>query len=574
VINASVDKCQPCPAGLKCHGNASFEALTINSSWVEDGNIFRLQTCPSGYYVSPPGQGSIDASNAALQKCEPCGKGEECTNSTCVTCSECPAGKYKAAVSTEACEMCPANTYRDDPGARELRNCQACPSGANTGDSNGQTSVDACQCEERFYVATGMAGLTFSCAKCPIGAVCSNGICALRAYTASGFTCPDDGKSVPGTWERSVSGENAGKLELISCPAGHSKQTLSHDTQQCRPCASDSQYVIDPDEHECKQCPRGLQCDGTAVVTPVVKNSVWTALQGIYMLQTCPKGHSRMHVDDGLTSADKQRCEPCAEGTECVTPECDSCSPCKPGTFKEVAGIQDCRNCPSNTYNPVPRATSFTNCQACPSGANTNNTDGQISVDACKCGDRFYETIKGVAGSTFFCATCPTGAVCNNGLCALQLPLKTCPEKNDAIAGTWERSVSVEDAGKFRLVSCPKGYQKQVSSADAQRCLPCLLNSQYILNPNTDKCEKCPPGLLCEIDAVHPVVPDSTWMAEDGVYKLNTCPKGYMRMSVTNGAVAEAGDQRCQPCTEGTECMLEVCDVICIYTCARVRVCV
>ena len=71
--------------------------------------IIRLESCPSGYYVYP--NGPVKDSNAALQKCAPCGKGEECTNSTCVTCSVCSPGFYKAAVSTEPCLACPANTY-------------------------------------------------------------------------------------------------------------------------------------------------------------------------------------------------------------------------------------------------------------------------------------------------------------------------------------------------------------------------------------------------------------------------------------------------------------------------------
>ena len=480
ILRPNVDSCQPCPLGLICHGDATLDPVLHNSIWVKDAAIFRLQKCPTGYSVSPA---KVDSSNAALQKCEPCGEGTECVLDDCRVCTSCLAGTYKDVASAQACRKCPPNTFNSDHSSKSITNCLACPIGAQTGGKDGQISVDDCQCGSRFYVATtGEVGSTFSCANCPTGAVCSDGFCALRT---SGFTCPDDGKTVPGRWEQSVSGEDTGKFQLISCPTGHLMQKISHDMQQCTPCG---------------------------------------------------------------------------QGTECVTLECDSCSPCSPGTFKAVAGIQECSKCPPNTYNPDPRAASFTNCQACPSGADTNGMDGQISVDACKCGDRFYEASNGVAGSTFSCATCPTGATCSNGFCALRLSNKVCPQQEGAIAGTWERSMSSEDAGKFSLVSCPKGFQKQVSTVEAQRCLPCLLNSQYILDPNTHQCEKCPPGLKCNIDAVHPVVPASTWMAEDGVYKLRTCPKGYMKMSVINGAVAESGDQRCEPCAEGTECVTELCD--------------
>lgn len=102
ILRPNEDNCQTCPTGLTCHGDATLEPKVQNSSWLEDAAIFRLQSCPSGYSVSPASV-DRDASNAqaALQKCEPCGKGEECSNSTCVLCSLCAAGYYKAAVGTE-----------------------------------------------------------------------------------------------------------------------------------------------------------------------------------------------------------------------------------------------------------------------------------------------------------------------------------------------------------------------------------------------------------------------------------------------------------------------------------------
>ena len=52
-----------------------------------------------------------------------------------------------------------------------------------------------------------------------------------------------------------------------------------------------------------------------------------------------------------------------------------------------------------------------------------------------------------------------------------------------------------------------------------------------------------------------------TWVpeTEDGVYKLQTCPRGYSRQSIDDGATA-TDQQRCDPCGEGSECVLEVCE--------------
>jgi len=113
VADSATDACMDCPPGLICDGSSTAQAVVENSSWVPDGAIFRLQSCPNGFFVYPA---SIDAYNAALQKCLPCKKGEECTRSKCVTCSPRAADSYKTAVSTDACLKCPADTYRATPG--------------------------------------------------------------------------------------------------------------------------------------------------------------------------------------------------------------------------------------------------------------------------------------------------------------------------------------------------------------------------------------------------------------------------------------------------------------------------
>ena len=57
------------------------------------------------------------------------------------------------------------------------------------------------------------------------------------------------------------------------------------------------------------------------------------------------------------------------------------------------------------------------------------------------------------------------------------------------------------------------------------------MSNEYIVDPDRDRCQKCPPGLVCRGDhIVDPVVPSSVWQAEDGIYKLRTCPTGYSRI--------------------------------------------
>ncbi|MGB1597020.1 MAG: hypothetical protein ACPIOQ_29950, partial [Promethearchaeia archaeon] len=145
----------------------TLDPVVPGSNWTIDGATFRLQSCPTGYYVSPR---ASETFNAALQQCLPCGKGEDCTkNSSCVSCSECQPGYYKSAVSTDPCEACPANTYNPDPGATSISFCKGCPVGADTSSNTARTSLDDCACQVRLYSTT---STPFSCSTCPSGAVC------------------------------------------------------------------------------------------------------------------------------------------------------------------------------------------------------------------------------------------------------------------------------------------------------------------------------------------------------------------------------------------------------------------
>ena len=72
VANDASDACMDCPLGLTCDGTSAVTPVVTGSVWAADGAIYKLQSCPSGYYVSPTA--SVDATNAATQECKPCGK--------------------------------------------------------------------------------------------------------------------------------------------------------------------------------------------------------------------------------------------------------------------------------------------------------------------------------------------------------------------------------------------------------------------------------------------------------------------------------------------------------------------
>jgi hypothetical protein len=146
--------------------------------------------------------------------------------------------------------------------------------------------------------------------------------------------------------------------------------------------------------------------------------------------------------------------------------------------------------------------------------------------------------------------------MCSSGSCALRSEGRRCPGSSDPIPGTWFRSRSGENTGKFELTSCPAWYQKKNTSHDTQTGHPCS-ERQYIINPDEDTCERCPPGLECRGDnKVVPVVEISTWLAENGLYKLLTCLTGYSKTRVDG----EWDQQKCEACDRGSDCVLNVCE--------------
>ena len=555
IIDPDTDTCQRCPPGLVCNGNNWVVPIVENSTWEAQDGVYKLTSCPTGFRkISTEGEWD-------QHKCEPCADGTECVLDVCDTCTVCTAGKYKDTPGTQACRACPPNTYNPDINSKALANCQACPSGSETGGLDGQTEASACQCGDRLYLKNpaGSGGI-FSCANCPRGAVCADGSCALRN---ADFNC-SDGTSIVGDW---VINNSTGSYDLRSCPAGYETWTTqeqgSEEMQQCHKCL-ESQYIIDPDLYACQKCPPGLKCKGDSEVVPVVKKSTWTADDGVYKLTACPTGYRKLSTEGGW---DQHKCEPCADGTECVLDVCDTCTACTAGKYKDAPGTQACRACPPNTYNPDINSKALANCQACPSGSETGGLDGQTEASACQCGDRLYLKNPAGSGGIFSCANCPRGAVCADGSCALRNADFNCSD-GTSIVGDW---VINNSTGSYDLRSCPAGYEtwttQEQGSEEMQQCHKCL-ESQYIIDPDLYACQKCPPGLKCKGDSeVVPVVKKSTWTADDGVYKLTACPTGYRKLSTEGG-----WDQhKCEPCADGTECVLDVCDTCTACTAGKYK---
>ena len=132
----------------------------------------------------------------------------------------------------------------------------------------------------------------------------------------------------------------------------------------------------------------------------------------------------------------------------------------------------------------------------CPLGyVLTVDKEGEANSPAictfCKQGTYSLSPWAGAPGSSRdspACLNCPIGLNCNGGA-----------DVNQKENSTW-----FDVDGVYHLISCPPGFQLINSTSgtsrgefasDLQQCRECSVG-QYIINPNTDECQECPPGIV------------------------------------------------------------------------------
>jgi hypothetical protein len=186
ILNTDTDACQACPPGLWCFGSDVVEPRLEGSTWVRDGSIYLLTACPAGYRVSSERASGVF--DAALQLCDPCDKGRECTDPPCTVCSPCAPGFYKELKGPAPCLPCPEDTQNEFPGGEALSSsCTRCPDKASTNGRIGVSNASMCECIKEYYPMAvqdsrfDARSRSFVCKTCPTGAVCPDNTCALRS---------------------------------------------------------------------------------------------------------------------------------------------------------------------------------------------------------------------------------------------------------------------------------------------------------------------------------------------------------------------------------------------------------
>jgi hypothetical protein len=123
------------------------------------------------------------------------------------------------------------------------------------------------------------------------------------------------------------------------------------------------------------------------------------------------------------------------------------------------------------------------------------------------------------------CEKCPRGLICSDGSCAIRDNMTACADASDLIIGEWRQPV---ERGTFELHSCPEGFSKRGLDRvqrEFMQCQRCADRLNYIIEPDRDDCQRCPPGLTCHGNAlVEPVVNGSEWVLEESIFRLVSCP--------------------------------------------------
>jgi hypothetical protein len=172
-----------------------------------------------------------------------------------VSCFICPAGFISKTANSLACEACAVGTYAGSGSDT----CTVCPEGSTTLQAGG-SEISACICDQTLYRVVSATGKV-SCNKCPVGARCEDGTCALHSVQ---HNCGKgkDGVSITGTWVRQRSEINDNTFILSSCPSGYQKSA-----EACVKCATcgdaggwcaRAEYIVDSSDvnSRCQICPQ------------------------------------------------------------------------------------------------------------------------------------------------------------------------------------------------------------------------------------------------------------------------------------------------------------------------------
>ena len=444
-------------------------------------------------------------------------------------CKDCPVGKYSlitGGTNQSSCTSCPAGKYSGILGASSASFCQDCAASKYslsgyaicTDCPRLSTSQEASDGPEQCHCPAGYWA--------PVGADCF--ACAAGKYLSDDGHRLDDCISCdPGQYSQS------GATVCLYCALGKFSNAAGSST--CAMCGVDS-YIDVPGSSFCKNCSMDFCTTGEyrfRCPRGAIQNSFCASC-------TYKKAHTMFISHGEYNDTCPYVCTPPYK-EDCATGECKRCDP---GTY--ALGVSDNDGIEWS-------------CRSCPSGG---ECDGSEDVVCSSQSYRIFPQWTEVPKSNLQqCMQCPKGLLCGNGVCSVENGTFTCPDASTQIVGEWKQP---KERGSFELISCPRGHSKQVLVQEKMECKQCAPFLQYILEPDRDNCQRCPPGLICHgDDQIIPTVNGSEWTVQNHIFRLLACPTGYSVWPAISGVLfdpdVDASQQECRECPEGRECLLDRC---------------
>jgi len=306
----------------------------------------------------------------------------------------------------------------------------------------------------------------------------------------------------------------------------------------------------------CLNCPVGGDCVEGGDTVHFAKGS-WVITDGMFVLRSCSIGHKVINSSalSNTFSHDSQICQLCGKGEQCNLESCEICAPCQAGYYKSAVSTEACMPCPANTFREEAGATDLGMCLGCQLKSSTLLLAGQSSARACVCDMDYYPITTNTSSTSesLLCQTCPKGAVCGNGECALRNSNFTCSD-GTSVGSRWQPFVGTDRGMQVhkRILSCPAGFKMQRDPLFPQldNCEKCSQNF-YLLKPvdwqgpNTTlpSCSACPKGATC--------AGGNIVEASAGFWRFQTqLLGGYEYL--------HAASDMCQEAQEGVECLFPV----------------
>jgi hypothetical protein len=510
-------------------------------------------SCQQGTYGNLPTAAS-HCNDCPLQSDSPSGSDHvlDCTckrgyvGSNGAPCMPCSTGKYKPELGPGTCSECGRGWYSPMIGAVNSSSCAACPPGKYSTSLEAATADDCIDCPAGKYAEKKNTSVCDQCLGGKYSTVPAATSISVCTDCAGGRYSPQ------------------GSSACLICPAGTYAPISS---VSCITCPGDTYNPVE----EAPSC-LGCNMSWCAIGQYRSRCPIGSISDATCLSCTPPQNHTIFIEHGKYNDTCKWMCEPPYK-LDCAT---DLCKRCDPGTYPAIVLVPG--------TNPPELSDS---CRGCPEGAlqgDEGSCDGRELVICSQ--DRYLSMPEIPFGSTVKkCEKCPRGLTCEDRSCALKTNLSffRCPEgDNTELVGEWVRrpypntnnvkTTVNPDFGRFELESCPPGFSRKaignsrVSESELQWCDRCRAVSNYILDPNMDNCQICPPGLTCSAgdNVTVPVTAGSEWSVQPPIMKLNICPTGYkVWPALAPGEVFDneihGQKQECQVCPEGMECTLDKC---------------